>query len=336
MAKLMLAAVLSLGLAVLVYAPGDTAPGVRDRVIASLHKRGVEVTSRALPSARAARRAGWRTASELAFFAEAARIMDTARLAREQVELEQALALYDQASHLYDAPLAACVPGVRELVADLELERGTVLVELGRATEARVAFGRALDLAHDLTLTETHARPDVVRLFREVAQAPRGADLACKAEDAVADRLRALETTPSADGLAALLTALPLDAIIVVAVSTDGERALVTRVTAAGATDPAPLALGDLDASLGALLERAATTPLHAESFSLSLDDPRLRAPAATLVSAPVARPKKRRVWPWIVAGAAVVGATVIGVTIGFVAGDARYSVKVSGGSFAP
>jgi hypothetical protein len=49
-----------------------------------------------------------------------------------------------------------------------------------------------------------------------------------------------------------------------------------------------------------------------------------------------VARPKKRRVWPWIVAGAAVVGATVIGVTIGFVAADARYSVKVSGGSFAP
>jgi hypothetical protein len=69
---------------------------------------------------------------------------------------------------------------------------------------------------------------------------------------------------------------------------------------------------------------------------TLSLDDPRLRPPpiANIVVDKVAAKPKRHKTWPWIFAGALGVTAVVIGVTVGVLASDPKYTVKVDGRTF--
>ncbi len=218
------------------------------------------------------------------------------------------------------------------LAAEAALERGVVLGELQRADDARAAFRRALAWAPDLGLTERHARPDVVRAFKEVAREPRRAPPdPPPVDDPLEPRLEALRAAPSADGVAALYAALDVDAVIVVVASADG-RALGTRVERGCATAPVELRLDEGAGAASALLGGPCAAPF---GVPVALDDPRLRPPSSA-IAAPTIRARRRgaRVWPWAFAGALGVTAAVVGVVVAFVAADPRYAVHVDGRAF--
>jgi hypothetical protein len=69
----------------------------------------------------------------------------------------------------------------------------------------------------------------------------------------------------------------------------------------------------------------------------VTLDDRRLQpAPiVAVVIEKPIAKPKKKKIWPWVVVGGAIaVTAAVIGVTVGVLASDPKYTVQVNGRTF--
>lgn len=324
-------------LALLVYGPisPDVAPELRARITAIVRARGVFIVEHAVETALADRRDGWRPIAELGYFAAARTVLERARRARERVDLDEALITYGEAEASYAAHLDE--PGVAAIAGDAALERGVTAFELGRSDEARAAFRRALELAPDLALTERHARPDVVRLFREISRAPRAPARALAprpADRAVEASLLSLRDGPRADAAAALLDVLGLDATLVVVLSPDGQRAVAARLEPGCATQTQVLLLERLDESVSALLARPCDRP----QLQLAVDDERLKPPApivAVAVVAAKAKPdRRRRTWPWVFVGALGVTAAVIGVTVGVVAADPKYSLRVDSRSF--
>ena len=167
-------------LAVLVYSSPATKGGpklseVADALKEALRAGGAEVVDGAVDKARAEHARGWVSEAALGFFAEARAAVDEGRRALERVELEKAEAAFARAEQLYANELAR--PGVAPLSSGAALQRGVALFELGRATEARRAFQRAVALDGAAQLTEAMVRPDVARAFAE-AIAPRGRKLA--------------------------------------------------------------------------------------------------------------------------------------------------------------
>jgi hypothetical protein len=310
-----------LAVAVLVYcssgADPSGGPSARAPLADALRTRAT-VVDHAIDQALADRAAGWRDGSELAFLNRGRAALDAGRKARERVE-------HDESEHqlaLAEAAYAEGIgePGVASLAAEAALEHGVTLAEVGRTDDARAAFERALRFWPTSTLTERVARPDVVKLFRSVRVTPVARETVVDSRVAT---LTALRDAPTEAGLAALRATLDLDAVIVVAASADGQRAIATRVS-----DGCSTATQSVDASsIGALLDAPCNQP-----YALRVDDPRLAAPvvpAALVTSAPQ---KKKRTWiPYVAAASAVVAFTVIGVTIGFVVSDPRYKVTVSG-----
>ena len=326
-----------LTLAVLVYsgagAEADPATA-RAGLIEALPAR-TRVVEHAVDAAIAARLEGWRSVDELGFLAAGRAALVAGHKARERVELEEAARHLEQAEAAFTKGLLYA--GVASLAAEAALEHGVTLGELGRADEARLAFRRALALWPGAQLTEKTARPDVVRSFREVQKqhVPAAARVAMP-PDGVADRLEALRRAPEARAFAALADAVGADAVLVAVAGNDGQHLLIARIQATCATDPVEVALKDRGRTREAVaevLDASCTTGASA----LSLDDPRL-SPAPAVVTPRIvtrAAPRKKlRVWPIALAGALGVGAAILGVTIGFVASDARYAVKVDGASF--
>ncbi len=327
-----------LTLAVLVYSGAGAEPNVgstaRARLIEAL-PASTRVVEHALEAALSARREGWRSVDELGFLAEGRAALVAGHKARERVELDEAARHLAQAEAAFTEGLMYA--GVASLAAEAALEYGVTLGELGRADEARIAFRRALALWPGAQLTEKTARPDVVRSFREVqkAHAPQAAPTAAP-PDVVATRIEALRHAPDPRALAALADAVAADAVLVTVVSADGKHLLVARVQATCATEPVEVSLndrGNTREAIARVLDAHCTTGAPA----LSTDDPRL-APSlvvtAPRIVARVAPRRKTRIWPIALAGALGVGAAILGVTIAFVASDARYAVKVDGASF--
>ncbi|MEO6951183.1 MAG: hypothetical protein ABI321_05165 [Polyangia bacterium] len=323
----------SLALAVLVYASGGaprgepSATGPRARVVAALRPRA-KVIDHAIDAALAARRQGWRTLEELGFLSRGRAALDRGRRAREAVELDEA----EQQLALAEASYAEGLgePGVATLAAGAALEHGVALGELGRTEEARQAFARALDWSARIELTERFARPDVVRLFREVANARGAPAVASAPVDHAVERIEVLREAPSQVAAESLRAALGLDGVVLVASSSDGRRLVGARVASGCATQV--FLLTD-DASVSALLD----APCEAHELALRVDDPRLAAPPALALVAPRAEYKhpSRKVWPIVVGATLGVAAlTVIGVTIGFVLSDPSYRVHVNPGGF--
>jgi hypothetical protein len=323
----------ALTLAVLVYATSgeEAAAPVRAQLVAALREQGAGIVDHAIDAAIADRRAGWRRREALAFFGEIRALMERGRRARERVELEEATHAYTEAEGVCEAHAAE--PGIAALAGEAALERGVALAELRRLDEARAAFALALTRAPGLQLTEKHARPDVVRLFREVQKLPRApAPLpAPAASDPSEARLIALRGGPDPAALALVVDSLGADAAVVALLSADGRRVLAARVEAGCATAPALWPVESLAAHVHELLE----APCETGAPAPRLDDARLRPPlVAAVAAARRPAPKKARRWPWIVAGAMGVAAAVIGVTVGVVASDPRYTVKVDGRAF--
>ncbi len=354
---------------------------------------GLEIVSPAVERALAERRAGWRAAGELAFFTRGRTKLERGRRARERVELDEATKLLAEAEASYAEGLA--LPGGASLMAEAALERGLALAELGLREEARAAFRRALVLAPGIALTERVARPDVVKLFKELSRAPTqvarprrftvagqapssqtqlsidgralprgsaegalsagahlfvierdGATLARLVElgeadgvielpaphDVVVDRLLSLRSAPSDEAVHTLVESLDLGGALVGVLAADQRRLIVARVA-----DGCTTAAIEIDVASDDSLQRGLAA-LDAEScqrdapLSLRFDDPRL-SPVAALVSAPVAKPR-RPVWPWVFVGALGVTAAVVGVTVGVLASDPRYTLKVDGRGF--
>jgi hypothetical protein len=152
---------------------------------------------------------------------------------------------------------------------------------------------------------------------------------AAAAPDPFEERLQVLRAGlggATAEVLPILLDGLDADAAVVAALSIDGRRLLAVRVERRCATAPFELGVdgSGVEALLAARCEPGAPR--------LSLDDPRLRPPeAAPSKSTP---PHKVRRWPWIFVGAIAATAAIIGVTVGVVAADPRYAVKVDGRGF--
>lgn len=318
--------------AVLVYAAGPgpggpspraaPAPGPRAALVASLRDRAT-VVEHAVDAALEVRRQGWRTLDELSFLARGKAALELGRRARERVELEESerqLALAE--THFtggFDEP------GVASLAAEAALEHGVTLGELGRTDEARAAFVRALSWWPPSMLTEKMARPDVVRVFHEAEKAPREPFVPKPANDASVTAIAQLRDRPTQSALEALRGALDLDAVIVVASSSDGTKLLAARVEGGCASLPRAVDAASID--------RVLDDPCTAHPLALSTDDPRLAVPAPALyaIAKPRAVPKLRSKWfPWVVAGASAVGLAVIGVSIGFAVSDPRYKVHVS------
>ncbi len=195
----------SLALVVLLYShtggavgSGVGVAGVHARLVEALRSGGAQVATPAVDAALAERRAGWRSAEELSFFARGRSALERGRRARERVELEEAAGLLAEAETSYAEGLA--LPGGPSLAAEAALERGVSLAELGRLEDARAAFRRALALAPGVALTERVARPDVVKLFREVGRAPQRPGI---------PRRFTIAGRPSADTLALFIDGQP-------------------------------------------------------------------------------------------------------------------------------
>lgn len=331
----------TLALAVLVYASGGAgrgepaATGPRARIVEALRARAA-VTEHAIDAALAARREGWRSLDELGFLPRGNAALERGRRAREAVELDEA----EQQLALAEATYAEGLiePGIATLAAEAALEHGVALGELGRAEEARQAFSRALAWSAHVDLTERFARPDVVRLFRDVARSrAASAPASPPLVDREQERIEGLRGTPSRSGAESLRAALGLDGVLLVASSPDGRRLVGARVARGCSTQA--LALTD-DASIRALLE----APCATQELALRLDDPRLATPPAVeLVLPPVehGRPTRPTRKGWPVAARATVGATVgaaaatvLGLTIRFVVSDPRYRVHVNPSGF--
>ena len=320
-------------LSVVVYASGGagqgepTATGPRVRIVEALRSRG-SVVDHAIDAALAARRQGWRTLDELGFLSRGKAALDRGRRAREAVEPDDAAQQLALAEASYAEGLAE--PGVAWLAAEAALEHGVALGELGRTDQARQAFSRALDWSPRISLTERFARPDVVRLFREVARTHAVPATAAPPVDRELETLETLRTRPTQAGAEALRSTLGLDGVVLVASSADGLRLVGARVGAGCSTQA--LSLTD-EASIRELMD----APCDGHALALHLDDPRLAAPPITeLVLRPLDHPQPRRqVWPIVVGSAlGVAAATVIGVTIGFVVADPRYRVHVNPSGF--
>ena len=325
-----------LALAVLVYAghgaDAGTAANARASLIAALPVQ-TKVVEHAIDESIAARRAGWRSVSELGFLGRARDALIAGRRARERVELDEAAQQLGIAEAAYAEGIF--YPGVASLAAEAALEHGVTLGELGRMDDARVAFRRALARSPGIVLTERTARPDVVRVFREVAKSKPAPLAATDAPpDTIIDGLLALREAPASFG--SLVDALGLDAAIVGVVSTDGTKLLVARATEGCVTDSVLIKPSDSAATARAL-SRLLEAACAANPVALSVDDPRLApAPAVAVAFVAHAKPasRKPRVWPFVLAGAVGLSAAIIGVTIAFVSSDARYAVKVDASTF--
>jgi hypothetical protein len=325
----------ALTLALLVYSNGgeEVAVSVRQQLAAALRAQGAAIVDRAVDTAIEEHRAGWRSKDSLAFFAEIRALVERGRRARERVELEEATRLFAEAEAL--CARHATEPAIGAVLGEAALEHGVALAELRRTDEARAAFTRALSFAPSLTLTEKSARPDVVRLFREIARAPRTPPQQPPKKDLVSDvteeRLSSLRQGPNGGAMSALVESLGADAAIFVVASSDGKRMLASRAEAGCATAAIELDASKLELGVEQLLH----APCESGAPQLRVDDARLQAAPVAVVAAQAPKPaKKAAKWPWIFAGAMGITAAVIGVTVGVIASDPRYQLKVDGRSF--
>jgi len=285
-------------------------------VIAAEEARGVDVVVD--PGALLER--GWMSEKRLAFFGEAARLVDDGRRKLARVELDAAEQAFARAEALYEGHEA--LPGVRSSWAEAAKWRGVALYELKRREDAVRAFARAKGLDAATELTEAMVRPEVVRAF---AAAPVAVEKAPE---------RAVAEAPAS--VVERMAALGVDATIEVAIAIDGGQLLyaATRREAGCMTDVVTARAAD------ELVQKLSGAPCRGGAEVRVAEAPAIAHPRpAPLLTTKVAPGGERRpsVWrkPWLWVG--VVGAVAVGVVLGasLWPRDPSYSATADFHSFA-
>ncbi|HEY1585590.1 MAG TPA: hypothetical protein VGH63_07870, partial [Polyangia bacterium] len=126
----------------------------RAAIVAAEKARGVDVVE----DAWALWKAGWVAEANLAFFGEAARLVEDGKRSLARVELDRAVVAFEKAEHTFDEHRGWAGADVEQ--AEAAKWHGVVLFELKRHDEANEAWSRAKLLDPTCELTEAMVRPD--------------------------------------------------------------------------------------------------------------------------------------------------------------------------------
>jgi hypothetical protein len=250
--------------------------------------------------------AGWVAEKNLAFFGEAARLVDEGKRKLARVELEAAADAFARAETIYREHDAGTERG------EAAKWRGVALFELKRRDEAAREFGVAKSFGAELT--EAQVRPEVARAFAAV---PKVAET----------KVRGPVDDPQSD-LRRMQAALGIDAFVDAAIGVDAGvlTYAATRRRADCATD---VLVSSRPEELVPRLHEATCKPGTASDplTAPAIAHPR---PAPSLTKAGPTVPRRTRVWEKPLLWVGVVGALGVGVVlaVNLWPRDASYSLS--------